>query len=184
MKQFLFTLIACLMSMSLFSQDTQEWYVGTWKWTDKESDSEIIVKLRLFHGDYPSMREKGARWQFTNIVGAYSYKKNGVIVADNLNEVNENYVEYLKYPIVIWHMEDFKIRDPKLRNYDSKSDWPKVIDGSSTIECVSAKPKKIKWKLVDDEGSGGIMVEGYGWHSPKGISLPIEITLKQVSTKY
>ena len=46
MKNLGFTLLLLLISTCLQAQDTQDYYVGTWKWEDQSSKSEIIVKLR------------------------------------------------------------------------------------------------------------------------------------------
>lgn len=50
MKNLGFTLLILLISSCLQAQDTQDYYVGTWKREDQSSNSEIIVKLRTYTG--------------------------------------------------------------------------------------------------------------------------------------
>ena len=72
MKNLGFTLLLLLISTCLQAQDTQDYYVGTWKWEDQSSNSEIIVKLRTYTGVWGFFGDESI---YTILVGAYSYKK-------------------------------------------------------------------------------------------------------------
>mgnify|MGYP003413580113 FL=1 len=74
MKNLGFTLLLLLISTCLQAQDTQDYYVGTWKWEDQSSNSEIIVKLRTYTGVWGFFGDESI---YTILVGAYSYKKDG-----------------------------------------------------------------------------------------------------------
>ena len=74
MKNLGFTLLLLLISTCLYAQDTQDYYVGTWKWEDQSSNSEIIVKLRTYTGVWGFFGDESI---YTILVGAYSYKKDG-----------------------------------------------------------------------------------------------------------
>ena len=50
MKNLGFTLLLLLISTCLQAQDTQDYYVGTWKWEDQSSNSEIIIQLKTYTG--------------------------------------------------------------------------------------------------------------------------------------
>ena len=169
MKRIGFILLILLTNTCLYAQDSQEYYVGTWRWVDNNTNSEIVVKLRLFTGNW----ETGGT--YTTLVGAYSYKINGEIIADFLNEVNTDYGSWVKYPISFKYMRELRIRDYALCN----GYGPKYIKGSSTIKHISSNPDKIKWILVDDARAGDIIVDPK-LVEPAGISLPVEIILTRV----
>lgn len=170
MKKVILIFLLSLLTTLLLAQDSQDYYVGTWKW--ESADSEILVKLKIYN--YNSKWAPNA--QYTMLVGAYSYKKNGVVLADSLDELEKNYSSWIKYPIAIWDIKEIGIRDYLLKNgYGSL----KYIHGSSTIQHISSNPDKIKWILVDDAHSGDIIADPK-LIEPQGISLPKEIVLTKV----
>ena len=173
MKKIIHIILLSLLTTLLQAQDTQDYYVGTWKWEDQRSNSEIIIQLKTYTGVWGYL---GNTSSYTVLVGAYSYKKDGVIVANFLNEFGENYSSYASYPIAIWDMKYLGIRDFLLTNGEGA---PKYIEGSSRIEHVSSNPDKIKWTLVDDAHSGDIIADPK-LLEPQGISLPKEIVLTKV----
>jgi hypothetical protein len=148
MKKIILIFLLSLLTTLLLAQDSQDYYVGTWKWEDQSSNSEIIIQLKTYTGVCGFL---GNTSSYTVLVGAYSYKKDGVIVANFLNEFGENYSSYASYPIAIWDMKYLGIRDFLLTNEEGA---PKYIEGSSRIEHVSSNPDKIKWILVDDATQG------------------------------
>lgn len=173
MKKVILIFLLSLLTTLLLAQDSQDYYVGTWKWEDQSSNSEIIIQLKTYTGVWGYW---GNTSSYTVLVGAYSYKKDGVIVANFLNEFGENYSSYVSYPIAIWDMKYLGIRDFLLTNEEGA---PKYIEGSSRIEHVSSNPDKIKWILVDDAHSGDIIADPK-LIEPQGISLPKEIVLTKV----
>ena len=173
MKKIIHIILLSLLTTLLQAQDTQVYYVGTWKWEDQSSNSEIIVKLRTYTGVWGFFGDEST---YTILVGAYSYKKDGIIVADYLNECSKNHSSWIGYPIAIWDIEELCIRDYLLKDgYGTL----KLIAGSSKIEHVSSNPDKIKWTLVDDAHSGDIIADPK-LIEPQGISLPKEIVLTKV----
>ena len=74
MKNLGFTLLLLLISTCLQAQDTQDYYVGTWKWEDQSLNSEIIIQLKTYTGVWGFFGDESI---YTILVGAYSYKKDG-----------------------------------------------------------------------------------------------------------
>ena len=74
MKKIIHIILLSLLTTLLQAQDTQDYYVGTWKWEDQSSNSEIIVKLRTYTGVWGFFGDESI---YTILVGAYSYKKDG-----------------------------------------------------------------------------------------------------------
>lgn len=173
MKNLGFTLLLLLISTCLYAQDIQDYYVGTWKWEDQSSNSEIIIQLKTYTGVWGFF---GDETTYTILVGAYSYKKDGIVVADYLDECSKNYSSWVGYPIAIWNMEELHIKDYLLKDgYGAL----KCIAGSSRVVHVQSNPHKIKWILVDDAHSGDIIADPK-LIEPQGISLPNEIVLTKV----
>ena len=99
MKKILIAIILLLVSAQLgYSQKTSAYdkYIGTWKWVDNQSQSEFIIILKMGTADWTRFG-KGTK---DCIIGAYRYKKTGVIIAGNTNELSEQ-KRYSMYPIVI-----------------------------------------------------------------------------------
>lgn len=91
MKKLLLAIVLVLCSVTVKAQYTVniDYYVGTWKYENSGTGEEFIMKLKKKHengtGDY--------------LVGAYSYKKNGVIVIDCLYHYSQDYANKFHYPI-------------------------------------------------------------------------------------
>ena len=156
-------------------QSVYDSYVGTWKWTDEKTDSEFVIILKKGHADL-TLFNRGIK---ECIIGVYRYKKNGVIVADNTNEISD-IKEYLKYPIVIkMNMQSIMklhIIDYLLKN---KSGEYKYMTGSSNVILAEGSDGTLEMKLA-------IVDDGYYTYTddmrvfPKGTSLPTNIVLTKV----
>ena len=93
MKRVLIALL-CMVCGTLFSQSKQDDFIGTWKWEDQSSNSEIIIQLKTYTGVWGFF---GDETTYTILVGAYSYKKDGIVVADYLDECSKNYSSWVPY---------------------------------------------------------------------------------------
>ena len=156
-------------------QSVYDNYVGTWKWVDEKTDSEFVIILKKGLADL-TLFNRGIK---ECIIGVYRYKKNGVIVADNTNEISD-IKEYLKYPIVIkkniQSIMKLNIIDYLLKN---KLGENKYMTGSSNVKLTERSDGKLQMQLI-------IVDDGYYTYTddmrlfPKGTSLPTNIVLTKV----
>lgn len=165
------TLITDRPLVQVLENKDYSYYVGTWRWSDSVTQSEFEVKLELAQTTDPD-------WCVDYLKGAYKYKKNGVVVADFMNELDEDKKSFVRYPIYIFADREnnmqLRVRDYLLK--DGYGELKRFI-GSSYIKYVSSDPEQIRWKIVDDEFRVYVdekMVD------PPGISLPDDIILTKV----
>jgi len=185
MKRIIYIFTFLLLSMSsMHGQNIRQWYfanidfyVGTWRYTNATTNEEFTIKLRktVYLSSLSMIREDC-------IVGTYIYKKNGVIVLDNMNEFMIDRV-YLPGPIYATNaretaaavnpnklettVQDYGILSPA-------SGRPK--SGRGTITIISAgNPKKIHWFLKDREGPRIV-----GHSAPMGFIIPTDIILTKI----
>ena len=190
MKRILIILITALTSLQLAAQSKQasarpelsvelmankdySYYVGTWRWTDSTSDSEFVIKLEITQTPDPD-------WTFDYLKGAYRYKKNGVVVADYMEEINKSKQIMPKYPIYITADSDNNM-ELGVRDFELKDGYGehKHHGGSSYIKYISDNPQQIKWVIIDDRQSGSIFADEK-MIDPPGISLPADIIMTKV----
>ena len=161
------------LSVELMANKDYSYYVGTWRWTDTTSDSEFVIKLEITQTPDPD-------WTIDYLKGAYRYKKNGVVVADYMEELNESKPMMPKYPIYITADSDnnmeLGVRDYLLRDGHGAA---KKHGGSSYIKYISDNPQQIKWVIIDDRQSGSIFADEK-MIDPPGISLPADIIMTKV----
>lgn len=175
MQRIALLVLTLLMPISLLSQtlapDSQlvqimenkdySYYMGTWKWEDTVSQSEFVIKLIM--AERTTGINKNKRYY---LKGAYMYKKNGEIVADYMDELNEN-KEYVQYPIYVLNdrINNMRLR---VRDYLLKDGYgdKKRFGGSSFIKYISESPEQILWRIFDDKYSGAILQTGRWWILP------------------
>ena len=147
--------------------------MGTWRWTDSTSDSEFVIKLEITQTPDPD-------WTFDYLKGAYRYKKNGVVVADYMEEINKSKQIMPKYPIYITADSDNNM-ELGVRDFELKDGYGehKHHGGSSYIKYISDNPQQIKWVIIDDRQSGSIFADEK-MIDPPGISLPADIIMTKV----
>ena len=150
------------------------YYVGTWKWEDTASQSEFVIKL--VQAERISSINNTKR---VYLKGAYFYKKNGVIVANYMNELNEE-KDFVHYPIYVHNDRENNMK-LGIRDYLLKDGYnnAKHHGGSSYIKYISSDPEQIKWIIIDDRLSGAIFTEDK-MTDPPGISLPEDIILTKI----
>jgi len=153
-----------------------DFYVGTWKYTNIATNEEFTIKLR-------KSIYTGFNISYDCVVGTYTYKKNGSVILDNMNEFMIDRSVGLPAPIYASNARE-TISEPnpnKLRTFvdDYGILWPNSTlpkDGEGTITIVSTvNPKKIRWELKDGEGPRIV-----GHHPPMGFSIPTDIILTKV----
>ncbi|MBQ8034748.1 MAG: hypothetical protein IJ267_06420 [Bacteroidales bacterium] len=190
MKRILIILITALTSLQLAAQSKQSsarpelsvelmankdysYYVGTWRWTDSTSDSEFVIKLEITQTIDPD-------WTIDYLKGAYRYKKNGVVVADYMEEINKSKQIMPRYPIYITADSDNNM-ELGVRDFELKDGYGehKHHGGSSYIKYISDNPQQIKWVIIDDRQSGSIFADEK-MIDPPGISLPADIIMTKV----
>ncbi len=186
MKYAVLVLAGLLVSFPLFSQinfqdipmaqlienKDYSYYVGTWKWEDTTSQSEFIIKLEIAKTIDPD-------WEVEYLKGGYLYKKNSIVVADYMKELEDNKI-FVLYPIYIFcdkeNNMNLSVRDYLIKN---KNNVNKKHGGSSFIKCFSLLPEQIHWKIIDDEHLGDLYTNEK-MVFPPGISLPEDIILTKV----
>ena len=163
------------LSVELMANKDYSYSVGTWRWTDSTSDSEFVIKLEIAE-QVSSISGK----PFQYLKGAYRYKKNGVVAADYMEELNESKPIMTRYSIYITADSDnnmeLGVRDYLLRNGNGVA---KHHGGSSYIKYISDNPQQIKWVIIDDRQSGSIFADEK-MIDPPGISLPADIIMTKV----
>ena len=179
---YIFTLLLLSVS-SMHGQSIEQWYstnldfyVGTWRYTNTPTNEEFTIKLRKSVYTAYNIREDC-------VVGAYTYKRNGVVVLDNMNEYTKDRSMGVHVPIFASNAsETASLSNPnRLRSEveDYGILWPDSKlpkSGQGIITIVSTvNPKKIRWELKDGEGPRIV-----GHHPPMGFSIPTDIILTKV----
>ncbi len=176
MKNIIITLLFLISTQLGYSQNTSVYdnYVGTWKWVDNQSQSEFMIILKKGSADW-SRFGKGIK---ECIIGAYRYKKNGVIIVGNTGELSEQ-KRYSLYPIVILGDEHYMrlyVKDYTLQNgYGAYKD----MQGGSCVELIeNGQNLQMRW-IVADDGHEQIYTDEKQTF-PSGTSLPTNIILTKV----
>ena len=185
MKRTIYIFTFLLLSMSsTYGQSVKQrytsnldFYVGTWRYTNATANEEFTIKLRKTAYTSPFMIKRDC------IVGVYTYKKNGAVVLDNINEFM---IDRSEFPGPIYAtnaretaaavnpnklettVEDYGILTPA-------SGQPKYGRGSITIISMGT-PKKIQWELKDTEGTYIV-----GYDPGTGFSIPTDIILTKIN---
>jgi len=179
MKKTLTTILFCFSISFLFSQNINlDWYVGTWKYENSAYGEELIIKLKKSQWEIPSSFGGGTE---DCLVGVYSYKKNNLLLVDNLEKINEQQ-NYL-YPIQLLSSVTnptgkFSLSIIDFTILNGKGDYKLIYGTGSILEMNTISPKTIKWNLVIDE-------QEYFYYDqidrfPKGTNLPKNIILSKI----
>ena len=177
MKNLFYLFVFLVLSVQVaYAQETvYDNYVGTWKWIDQQSQSEFMIMLKKGNADWTRFG-KGIK---ECIIGAYRYKKNGVVIVGNTWELSEQ-KRYSMYPIVLLgdkHYMRLYVYDYTIQNgYGAY----KNMSGSSNVELIEDEVNgyKLKWVVADD-GHEHIYVDEKQMFS-KGTSLPTNIILTKI----
>ena len=172
-----------LSASSTYGQNIRQWYtanidfyVGTWRYTNTSTNEEFTIKLRKTVYTSSSLVRRDC------IVGAYTYKKNGAVVLDNMNEFMIDRTEF-PGPIYATNVRETAAAvnpnklETTVQDYGiltPASGRPK--SGRGTITIISTgNPKKIHWELKDTEGARIV-----GHSAPMGFSIPTDIVLTKI----
>ena len=177
MKRLLFIIgLNLVLSFSLYAQVSgYSFYVGTWKYTNTGTKEEFTIRLRdttnqaspFFGGEI-----------YECMVGTYTYKKNGVVILDNMEMFNDKSVKALRMPIFITSGQDNGYTDMLLQARDYGTivrGRPKSSIGDFQL-VSSGNPKQIRWIIGEKEG---VRVVGIN-DEPPGFSIPTDIILTKV----
>ena len=177
MKRAFISLIVFFVGVCIgYSQEKDVYsdYVGTWKWSEPQTQSELTVVLKRGQADWTRYK-KGIK---PCIIGAYELKKNGVALVNNLNELSEE-KRYSAYPIVLLGNENYMriyVDDYTIKNGDGSY---KSMQGSSHVALIKEGDGfKLKWVIVDDGNEGAHWDENLTY--PDGTALPTDIILTKV----
>ncbi len=154
----LFLLTFLLLSLVAYSQDSEpidlsiklDDFIGTWRYDNPETEEVFIIKLRepvSFFCDYDK--------EYAPIIlGSYYYSKEGVVISDNLNVLNEFVPETiyslddLPHAIIIYPFDDqqnelaFAFRD---QTAYAESFWTFLIVKRSGENYI------LKWHIRQDD---------------------------------
>ena len=150
-----------------------DFYVGTWRYTNTSTKEEFTIKLRKsVYTAYNTRKDC--------VVGAYTYKKNGVVILDNMDKFTNNRSPGNSVPIYASNAKaNISDSNPNelylsVRDYGLVSDGvPKYGIGNITINSTG-NPKKIRWVLEDPEG---VYIKG-DWLP--GFTIPTDIILTKI----
>jgi len=153
-----------------------DFYVGTWRYTNTTTKEEFTIKLRKsVYTAYNISKDC--------VVGTYTYKKNGVVVLDNMSEFLIDKSVGLPAPIYASNAKGTISESNPNRLTASIQDygilWPGSTlpkSGQGVITIVSTgNPKKIHWALKDSEGI--VIID----HTPPpGFSIPTDMILTKI----
>ena len=156
-------------------QSVYDSYVGTWKWVDEKTDSEFMIILKKSKADWTKYNAGTADC----VVGVYKYKKEGVVIADNLDQISEH-KEYNLFPVRLFpgrnhtrlSVTDFIVKNKYGHNKD--------MGGSSNVKLIqnTEGSSQMQWTIVDDDSGHVYMDSNKAF--PKGTSLPTNIVLTKV----
>ena len=170
MKKMIIMLSLILVSSGIQSQGyttNLDFFAGTWQYINETTNEEftLILKKSVYINEE----------EIACLVGVYTYKVNGAVVTDTMDEFVLNKYA-LKMPVIIREMAISDSNKFRLMINDRK--FNKFTVGS-VIEIVSTSPAKIHWTLTEDEGeevySPGETIK------PNGFSVPVNMVLTKVS---
>ena len=131
-----------------------DFYAGTWKYENQQTGEEFVLKLRkTSFVDQNVTREC--------VVGAYTYKKNGLIVVDCMNQFSSTQTSPRNMPVYANNgsLYQDKVNPNELRMF--VTDFGKFAPNGDTkrtrinelLLVSNASPNKIRWILKDDGGA-------------------------------
>ena len=158
---------AILFATNLYAQNLSS-YEGTWRYTNASTNEEFTIKLRKTIGQFFWGNEEC-------LVGSYIYKKNGVVIHDNMNMFNNN-GDPTDMPILAQHVPNLGlilfVHDYGMITRGK----PKFADGSLVLIRENDGTVKLLWKLEEEEGA---MLAGIN-DVPEGFTIPSDIALLKV----
>jgi len=105
-------------------------------------------------------------------VGSYIYKKNGVVILDNMNMFNGN-IEPDDMPILVFRQSILFVYDYGIITRDK----PKFVRGWMGLLAVElGEAAKLTWKLEEEEGDIPDVIADV----PQGFTIPDDVILTKV----
>ena len=163
-KKFIIIFTTAILFATNLSAQNLSSYEGTWRYTNASTNEEFTIKLRKIMGQFFWGDEEC-------LVGSYIYKKNGVVIHDNMNMFNNN-GDPTDMPILV---------SPQLRMY--VNDYgiitrgePKFVGGGLALVREFDGTAKLLWNLKEEEG---VRIVGIN-DVPKGFTIPSDIALLKV----
>ncbi len=171
-------IIFIFISVSVYSQRINlSPLEGTWEWKDNSTNSEFVIILKKINYNWPQMM--GGQLD-SALVGGYKYKKNGKVLADNLQEFYTNKYPF-DYPIRISSILSLGVHDYLTTN--GRGEY-KYLSGQSKIMIVSeSNPMQIRWIINDNSEQVVVVFDNEDpdqYIFPKGTALPTDIILTKV----
>ena len=155
---------AILFATNLTAQVALSSFEGTWRYTNASTNEEFTIKLRKTIGQFPWGGEEC-------LVGSYIYKKNGVVIHDNMNMFNNNGYP-TKMPILVKQRLTLFVNDYGMITCGK----PKFVGGSLILVRENDGTAKLIWKLKEREG---VKIVGIT-DEPEGFTIPSDVTLLKV----
>ena len=162
--------------MSVFAANAQsytanlEFYVGTWRYTNASTGEEFTIQLRK------TSRIHAEDGTIDCLVGAYTYKKNGQIIVDCINQYNSQ-IDPLDMPIYATNStsEASYVKPDRLYMNVIDIGKNKTTYSNEILIISGTDPKKIRWILRNDEGE-------YETQDlpPTEFSIPTDIVLSKI----
>ena len=172
-------IIFIFISVSVYSQRINLFPLeGTWEWKDNSTNSEFVIILKKINYNWPQVM--GGQLD-SALVGGYKYKKNGIILHNNIAEINHNFAEPIEYSIWINDYLGLSVRDYLTTN--GRGEY-KYLSGQSKIMIVSeSNPMQIRWIINDNSEQVVVVFDNEDpdqYIFPKGTALPTDIILIKV----
>lgn len=169
-------IIISIVFMSVITANAQsytanlEFYVGTWRYTNASTGEEFTIQLRK------TSRVHVEDGTIDCLVGAYTYKKNGQIIVDCINQYNSQ-IDPLNMPIYATNrtFAASDVNPDRLYMYVIDVGMNKTTFSNDILIISGTDPKKIRWILRNDEGE-------YETQDlpPTEFSIPTDIVLTKV----
>ena len=180
MKRIL-TIIFIFVSVSLYSQRTNlSSLEGTWEWKDNSTDSEFVIILKKINFNWPQILGGALD---SALVGGYKYKKNGIILHNNIAEINHNFAEPIEYSIWINDYLGLSVRDYLTAN--GRGEYKYLLGQSKIIIVSENNPMQIRWIINDNSEQVVVVFDNEDpdqYIFPKGTALPSDIVLTKVES--
>ena len=178
MKRLLSIILIIFCYETLYSQQiTLDFCVGTWEYKNPATGEEFVIKLKKHFDEIPKGFGGGIK---DCLVGGYIHKKNGIIMADCINQVDEN-KKAIDFPIMInAYVNNTFLRITFIHDFNIKNgyDVSKVIGMPSKITLYSTSPKRIKMEIIPDEQEEVYLDDREVF--ARGTTLPREMILTKV----
>ncbi|MDQ0594475.1 hypothetical protein QFZ37_002844 [Chryseobacterium ginsenosidimutans] len=143
-------------------------YAGTWIYINGNRSIKLILTKKIKHYN--------TKYYEDVIIGGVEYKQNNVTIVNTMSEINNNYVNSMRYPIAgnALFNKNFYPKCPEcgpneLRLRLSYEEPGKANSGRMVLRKITVNGQEaLKMELI----AGSIMYE-YGTTPPEGFKLPV-----------